>query len=364
VSAAPAWRLAASAATLLVLLSACGSGTTGLPDKAGGDPTVTLTVATSDNDALPSSVILRQFAEQVVQASSGHVRIQPTFEASGGAADAEQTTIEQVRKGTFDLGWVGSRAWDTLGVLSFQALQDPFLITDYGLLDAVMTSDIPARMLAGLTPTGLVGLGLFPEQLRHPVGLRGPLATAAAFRGASIRVPGSTVSDALMRALGATPVHAGGAALSDMIANGTLTGAESSAGNVTPFPADSWITANVSFYPKTVTLFMTATRRDTLSQAVRDALALAVQRTLVWALAQDPEGDAIATFCETGGKVAMAAPSDLDALSQAAASVTKTLEADAETATFITQIEALRAGTPEAASRSTMAHCPGASSSP
>ena len=95
-----------------------------------------------------------------------------------------------------------TRVWDTFGVPSFQALQAPFLITDHGVLQEVLTDPIASEMLAGLEEAGFVGLGLYPDQLRHPLGYAAPLRSLDDFDGAAIRLVPSEATDALVRALG------------------------------------------------------------------------------------------------------------------------------------------------------------------
>ena len=86
-------------------------------------------------------------------------------------------------------------------------MQAPFLITDNRLTRKVAQDQVARTMLAGLTRANLVGLGLYPDELRHPVGIRRPLDSMADFQGAQFRAPISNTSDALFRALGAEPVH-------------------------------------------------------------------------------------------------------------------------------------------------------------
>ena len=42
-------------------------------------------------------------------------------------------TLEDVKTGKVDMAWVGARAFDTVGVTSFQALVAPLLIDSYDL---------------------------------------------------------------------------------------------------------------------------------------------------------------------------------------------------------------------------------------
>jgi len=211
-------------------LTACSGGAP--RNKAGGPPPpVAVTLGTPDYPSVsPEFQDIGYFARQVHQLSGGQMNIRVLWGVAGEATDFEQVTVSLVRDGKVDLGWIGARAWDTLGVRSFQALQAPFLIDSYPLLDAVIKSPMATQMLAGLNQAGFTGLGLYPDQLRHLVGFRKPLASLRDLRGARIRVPPSRASEALFRALGAVPVHLNGSAESDAIASGTVDGVDASAG--------------------------------------------------------------------------------------------------------------------------------------
>src|SRR5262245_23201265 len=89
-------------------------------DKAGGScvPTV-LSLADSDSVEQPDTPAVRFFAADVKKLSHGALRIQIKFQAAGdNIAGVEQSTVRMVQDGRFDLGWVGARAWDKLGVTS------------------------------------------------------------------------------------------------------------------------------------------------------------------------------------------------------------------------------------------------------
>ena len=204
-----------------------------------------------------------------------------------------------------DLGWIGARAWDTLGVRSFQALQAPFLIDSYPLLHAVLRSPMAGHMLAGLDQAGFAGLGLYPGQLRHPAGFRKPLVSLRDFRGARIRVPASRASDALYRALGAVPEHLGNTTFAPAVANGSVDGVDASAALAAQFGGE-FLTGNITFYPKTATLFADASRFARFTSAQQRVLRSAAQRTLAFALGMPPEPGGATPFCATGGKVVTA----------------------------------------------------------
>ena len=151
-------------------------------------------------------------------------------------------------------GW--ARAPGTgMGIKSFQALQAPFLVTDHALLGRIMTGPLAARMLAGLDGHGFVGLALVPDRLRYPFGARGPLASPEDFAGARVRVYPSGATDALIRALGATPVHVSGDDVAAAVARREIDGTEAALGTNSATEGENHLTANLPFFAKTLTLF-------------------------------------------------------------------------------------------------------------
>lgn len=331
-----------------VSLVACATPARG--DKAGADePPVTLTLGSPDAAGLPGTAALEHFAAEVASRSGGRLTVRIIWNAAGDGSDVEGEVIRQVRNGTLDLGWVGTRAWDGQGITGFSALQTPFLITDYAVLDAVVRSDVVRGMLGELEEIGVKGLGVYPDQLRHPLGFREPFLTLDDFEGAVIRVPTSNVSDNLLESLGAVPAHLNGAALGHAIASGELAGAETSIGNATMFPIGSALTANISFYPKLFTLFAADGRFGSLSESARSTLIVSADDTLAFLLGQDPEGADIEVFCELGGTIAHAVPEEVARIAAAANPVRRALEADPAVADYIRQIEELRAAASPAA---------------
>ena len=65
---------------------------------------------------------------------------------------------------------VASRAFDSAGVTTLQALNTPFLIDSNALANAVATSDHVPDLLAGLEDIGVIGLAIAPEGMRHLFG--------------------------------------------------------------------------------------------------------------------------------------------------------------------------------------------------
>ena len=125
---------------ILALAGSAGcsiEGDGGGADKAGGSesPTV-LRLAVADDADQPDARFARDFASRVSRLSDGSMRVRIAWDAAGqDSPDYERRIAELVRDGRFELGWMGSRAWDRMGVPSFQALQAPFLVTDHELLE-------------------------------------------------------------------------------------------------------------------------------------------------------------------------------------------------------------------------------------
>ena len=99
------------------------------------------------------------------------------------------------------------------------------------------------------------------------------------FRGARIRVPASRASDALYRALGAVPEHLGSTTFAPAVASGSVDGVDASAALAATF-GGKFLTGNITFYPKTTTLFADASRFARFTSAQQQVLRSAAQRTL------------------------------------------------------------------------------------
>jgi len=331
------------AALIAALPAGCGLGGGG--DKAGGSraPVVLrLAVAHAADDG--DAAVARFFASQVAELSGGSLRVRVVFNAAGQrVVDTEARVARMVGDRTFELGWIGAGAWDGLGVTSFQALQAPFLVTSYALLDRIATGPLAPRMLAGLQGHGVVGLALVPDRLRHPVGVWHPLASPGDFAGARVRVTPSRATEALMRALGATPVHVSGDEVDAAMARGEIDGTEHSLGGT--WPGGHYLTANVTFFARAVTLFAGRRAYERLDGDQRAAIRRAAEQTVARVAAHPPpESSLVRRYCE-GGRVVTASRDDLRTLTRAAQRVYAELERDAQTRALIAAIRELKATT-------------------
>ena len=308
-------------------------------DKAGGgEPPITLHLGTPESDGSPVTKLLDHFADAVSARSSGRVTVDIEFSAARGANDFEKIVIDRVKDGSLDIAAVGSRAWGAQNVLAIRSLQAPFLIDGYPLLGQVLSGAVSDQLLASFDNSGYVGLALLADQLRHPLGFQAPITTLADFDGLHIRTPTSTVSDGLMYALGAQPEHLNGAELQEAISNGNVRAAETSVGNLTPFPAQSAMTANLTFFPLVRTLFMADGRFAAFSPTVQGVLRDAARDTQEFALGIDTEAVDIDAFCRVGGTFATASAESVAEIVAKSQPVTEDLRRDQPTASLIDQI--------------------------
>ena len=337
-------------ATLGAVLPGCSLGGGGDGDKAGGSNAPDeLRLAVPEDANQPDSAFARDFASRVAELSGGSLRVRVVYDAAGQQeAGPEPRVARMVRDGEFDLGWIGARAWDGLGVTSFEAFQAPFLVDNYALLGRIATGPLASRMLAGAASQGFVGLALVPDRLRYLMGVRRPLASPDDFAGARVRVSPSRTTEALVRALGATPVHVSGDDVEKAVANREIDGSEASLGTNSASEGENYLTTNVTPFAKVLTLFAGQRAYERLDEDQRAVVRKAAQQTATHAATHPPSESALVrSFCGSGRPVTAVAASrdDVAALMRAAQPVYAQLERDPQTKALIAAIRNLKART-------------------
>ena len=299
----------------------------------------TLRLAVTDAEGRPSDPYVREFIEQVKTLSGGQLVIEPVWSA-GDDTDIghDRGVIQHLIQGDDELGLTASRAWDVKKYPNLQPLQAPFLITNDALAIAVAQSDSAKQMLDSLSSGGMVGLTLWPEDLRHPFSIdpAKPLVSPAGFKGLTIRTPPSDVSYQLISALGGRPMFEDSGyegAESGLLQGGSLIGQPAATGNVT-------------FFPKFQMLFASAAAFDKLSEDQRTILRNAAAATQKKALAEHPsEVEAAQVWCAAGGTVVLASAEQVAAFEKAAQPVLESIEQDPTNAKLIAAIRDLKSKT-------------------
>jgi TRAP-type C4-dicarboxylate transport system substrate-binding protein len=349
-------RLATVALAVIAAVVAGGcSGSGAAGDKAGGagEPLV-LRMANTAGD-LEVAPLIKDFVSQVEERSGGNVRIEVVHRWGDFAADAEQQVVRAVAAGKVDLGWAGTRVFDTMGVTSFQALQAPMLIDSYALEHAVVASDIPGQMLQGLTKVAVTGFGVLADGLRKPIAVKQPMLGVADWRGMTFGTYRSQGQAQAIRALGATPMEVVGPLRDQALKDGKIQGFELSLSHYSHLGLGltqraPYVTANVTLWPQMDVLFANPGRHGGLTGRQRGWLQQAAQDTAGRSAAiADRDAQSLNNTCQSGARFANASRADLAALRKAFAPVYASLAQDPQTKAFIQRIQALKESTPAGA---------------
>jgi len=325
-------RVGAAAALVAVALVVAATACGGSGDKAGGSAG-TAVVLTLESEDDPQLTPAPEFAEAVERLSGEAVRITLVPAGRGLEADYERGVVEDVRSGKAQLGLVGARVWDTLGVPSFRPLLAPFLVDSLELERDVLERPEADRMLDGLPQAGVVGVGLLPGPLRRPSGTSRPLRRPADFRGATIGIRPGRIARESLRALDAT-------ARSQLPGDlGGLDGAEVDPTTIAYNDYDhEVVTGNVVLWPKPFTIVMNRSAWERLSREHWDLLRRAAREARSAELRQvkQDETAAVAELCRRGqADFVLATAADVAALRAAVRPVYAELERSADAARLI-----------------------------
>jgi TRAP-type C4-dicarboxylate transport system substrate-binding protein len=213
------------AVAAVILAGGCSGGESASSKAGGAAPPVVLQMGNAYGD-LNSLPAVEYFVSQVKGRSGGNLRVELKNTYGDYADDAEQLVVRGVAAGQLDLGWAGTRVFDTMGVTSFQALQAPMLIDSYPLEEAVIKAGIPNQMLHGLDKLGVAGLGVLADGLRKPVAVKRPLLSLTDWHGVKFGTLTSQGQAEAIRALGATPMEVFRRSRNEALSSGHLQGLE------------------------------------------------------------------------------------------------------------------------------------------
>jgi TRAP-type transport system periplasmic protein len=280
--------------------------------------------------------------EEVQRRSGGSLRIQVTNHWRDQEFAYDKATISDVQAGKVQLAKVSARAYDTVGVDGFQPLVAPLLIDSPTLERRVLESDLAAQMLAGTGKLGLVGLAVLPTDPRKPLGVTRPLVRARDYRGARMGVGEGEVAKATVTALGSTPVST--------IPGGPLRGLDGLDLDLGEIKVNGYdqqataLTANVTLWPRPVTVVINGKVFESLTAAQQDALrqagTAAVARQLDFLRGLNDEDRDL--LCRRGLRFVRASGRDLAGLRRAVQPVYAQLERNPETRSFLRRIQAMK----------------------
>ena len=319
-------------------------------DKAGGIG-VHLTLA-NGYAGIAFQPGIKDFIARVAAESHGALIVEVKNDWANYAPDFEQRIVHDVGAGRADLGWVGTRVFDRMGVNAFQVLDAPFLIDSYDTESAVLTSDVPASMLKSLTPLHVTGLAVLGGGIRKPVSTLTPLVELAAWHGSTVQTFPSAIQSQAITALGATPTEVVFDDLAKGLADGSIDGFEK---NLTTLEingqfADSpHIAVDVNLWPETAALFGNPERLKSLSQTQRTWLTTAAREASERSARMYDDTAALERMCASGARPASSTASELAALRTAVQPIYDRLAADPASAGYLKQVESVKSDTAPAA---------------
>jgi TRAP-type C4-dicarboxylate transport system substrate-binding protein len=301
------------------------------------------------------------FVDRVHELSGGSLQITVTDGYGGFTADVEERVVRHIAEGEMDLGWVGTRVIDTMGVKSFQALTAPRLVDSYALQNALIAGGITTEMLPALDELGVIGLAVLADGLRQPIGVNEPILGPADWQGIGFGTYRSAGQEEAIRALGATPEAVFGPNRELAIATHTIAGFEM---GLFIYQDPKWVdlapyaTANVNLWPQMDLLIAAPSSFEALTTEQRGWLQAAAEDAAGRSAAlADTEAQSISGACEAGARFAQASDADLAALDDSFEPVYESLESDQQTKAFIDEIRALKQSTPASSDAAIPAGC-------
>lgn len=244
-------------------------------------PAVTTLVVANAYGSVESLPELASFFANVERLGQGRLRL--VFVngwASSADRDEERTVLEDLARGSADLGWAGARAVGAVfGIRSLDALGAPLLFPDDETVARFLAAAPMAPLLEPLRAAGIEGLALLPGGMRRPFGISGPLLGPDTWRGKVIRTHSSLVAEACIRALGATPVLRAAGELAAGPPPG-VDGMDIHPAALTVRPYPGWLTRNVPLWPRLLLVAASGRCFERLSPAHRAVLEEAARRAI------------------------------------------------------------------------------------
>jgi TRAP-type C4-dicarboxylate transport system substrate-binding protein len=226
------------------------------------------------------------FARQVALRSHGTLKVNIDFASyNDNNLAAEGRLVAALQAGRASFAFQPARGWAVAGVAGFQGLDAPFLVTTMQATEQIASGPLARVLLRQLTPLGVVGLGLIPNEPRQILSIR-PLITPADFHRVPLRIINSLATAALIRAIGARPIQGMVSTMTArMLKAGSLVGVETSPRNILSnfYNEDASYLTAYGIFPKFDTIAASASAWRNLTGAEQAAMRQAAADTLAHA---------------------------------------------------------------------------------
>ena len=189
-------RLIAAAAASVIMVASAATVTHA--------ESYTFRVAHGASEKHPLHQYIVMYRDILAKKTNGKVKIQIFGNRKLGG---DKDVLLGVKAGTIDSGLVSSVLFALIvRKSSFDALQLPFVVSNYDNLAKMLTSGPAERMLGSLDDIGIKGLGFGEAGLRHFLSSKGPVTTLAGFKGLKTRIVPVPLHKAVWQGVGANPV--------------------------------------------------------------------------------------------------------------------------------------------------------------
>lgn len=327
----------------VALVAGCGSG----GDNASlNTAPATLTLA-SDRPSTEPDEALAAFADKVKKLSDGTVTVTIKDSWHLGEPDASVATIKDVAAGEISLGRVAVRGFDNAGIDTFEPLIAPMLIDSHDTQQKVFDAGIPDKLLASLSGSGLVGLGISPGELRM-LGTKGvSLTDPASAKDLKLGFQESRVAEDFLTAVGASATKLPTSADIAQV-DGLEQQLDSIIGNSYYQVGLDHVLANLPLWPRLTAMVVNEEEYGALTDDQQKALKSAWAATMEQSVATARETDEGAADLVCTNKVALdqATPVQVASWRKAADQMTATIAAHTDSATVIDEIRELKGDTP------------------
>lgn len=257
---------------------------------------------------------LEIFAKKVAEKTDGNVKIEVYGDRQLGD---DKQLLEGIQIGLIDGALVSSATLPlVLGAAPFDALQQPFTVSSYDQLSAVLTSDLGDELLATLDAKKIKGVGFVEAGLRHFLSKEKPVTSLADFKGLKTRIVPIPLHKAIWESIGVNPIGMAYGEVYSALETGTIDAVEinvSSIKSESLYNAAKQVTLTGHYFWPGVIMISGAVW-DKMSDKDKAAVEEAGKEatTEAYALAASQEAETVAFLEENG--VTINKLSDLDEL--------------------------------------------------
>jgi len=170
----------------------------------------------------PTSVVLKQFADEIEERTDGEVSIRLFL---NGVLGSEREVLEQLQNGAVDITRVSAANLENFNPI-FRVFTLPYIFNDEAHFYDVMSGPVADTVYAATEEDGFQGLTFFDSGARSFYTKSTPIETPADLQGLKIRVINSNTSIRMVELMGGTPTPMPYGEIYTALQSGVIDGAE------------------------------------------------------------------------------------------------------------------------------------------